>query len=161
MDNRHIHLCTSFFLLLLLQIFHLIYSVRPLSKFCVSVSGFKPPDQLATMLMLPSYSTPTLHVLGKNDVIVIEERSKVLLKISANKRIEEHDGGVYSFPRSGSLSSLILYRLGHFVPSKANWRNFFRDYLLDPLRNIPSPGLSSSSTPNSGANTPRALNTPG
>jgi hypothetical protein len=47
--------------------------------------------------MSPSYSTPTLHVIGRNDVIVIEERSKVLLEVSANKRVEEHDGGVYLF----------------------------------------------------------------
>ncbi|KIM75675.1 hypothetical protein PILCRDRAFT_798693 [Piloderma croceum F 1598] len=113
-------------------------SPHPPFKFCVSVSGFKPPDQLATILMSPSYSTPTLHVLGKNDVIVIEEWSKVLLEISANKRIEEHDGG-------------------HFVPCKANWRNFFRDYLLDPLRDVPSPGLSSSSTPNFGATYAQSL----
>ncbi|KIM82465.1 hypothetical protein PILCRDRAFT_820320 [Piloderma croceum F 1598] len=108
----------------------------------IHLSGFIAPDRLATTLMLPSYSTLTLHILGKNDVIVIEERSKMLLEISANKRIEEHGGG-------------------HFVPSNANWRNFFRDYLLDPLRNILSPKLSGSSAPNSGANTPGVLNTPG
>jgi hypothetical protein len=111
--------------------------------------------------MSPSYSTPTLHVLGKNDVVVVEERSKVLLEISANKRLEKHDGGVYSFPCFRLFSLLIVYRLGHFVPSTLNWRNFFRDYLLDPIRNMPSSGLSSSSAPNHGANTPqRALNTP-
>jgi len=85
--------------------------------------------------MSPSYSTPTLHVIGRNDIIVIEERTKALLDVSAKKRVEEHDGG-------------------HFVPSKANWRNFFRDYLHDPLGNVPSPGLSSSSATNSGVNTP-------
>ncbi|KAG0702623.1 hypothetical protein DFH29DRAFT_1079378 [Suillus ampliporus] len=40
-------------------------------------------------LKVPSYSTPTLHVLGRTDVIVIEERTKViLLDLSQNKRVE-------------------------------------------------------------------------
>jgi len=109
-------------------------SPHPPFKFCVSVSGFKISDPLGTTLMSPSYSTPTLHVIGKNDIIVIEERSKTLVEVSDNKRVEEHDGG-------------------HFVPSKANWRYFFRDYLLDPVGNVPSPGPSSSLT-NSGVSTP-------
>jgi hypothetical protein len=40
------------------------------------------------------YTTPTLHVLGKNDIIVVEERSRVLINISIGKRVEEHDGGM-------------------------------------------------------------------
>lgn len=93
---------------------------HPPFKFCVAVSGFKAPGSLSAEAFGTSYSTPTLHVLGKNDVIVIEERSKGLLDLSQNKRLEEHDGG-------------------HFVPSKANWREFFRNYLIDPLGATPSP----------------------
>jgi hypothetical protein len=40
------------------------------------------------------YATPTLHVLGKNDIIVVEERSRVLINISIGKRVQEHDGGM-------------------------------------------------------------------
>ncbi|KAG2043829.1 serine hydrolase FSH [Suillus americanus] len=93
---------------------------HPPFKFCVAVSGFKAPGYLSAETFGTSYSTPTLHVLGRNDVIVIEERSKGLLDLSQNKRLEEHDGG-------------------HFVPSKANWRGFFRNYLTDPLGVVPSP----------------------
>lgn len=93
---------------------------HPPFKFCVAVSGFKAPGSLSAETFGTSYSTPTLHVLGRNDVIVIKERSKGLLDLSQNKRLEEHDGG-------------------HFVPSKANWREFFRNYLADPLGVIPSP----------------------
>lgn len=64
-----------------------------LSQFCVSVSGFKVVDPLATEIFGLSYSTPTLHVIGKTDVIVVEERSKVLLDVSTNARVEEHAGG--------------------------------------------------------------------
>lgn len=93
---------------------------HPPFKFCVAVSGFKAPGSLSAEIFGTSYSTPTLHVLGRNDVIVIEERSKGLLDLSQNKRLEEHDGG-------------------HFVPSKANWREFMRNYLTNPLGVIPSP----------------------
>ncbi|KAG2159191.1 serine hydrolase FSH [Suillus bovinus] len=101
---------------------------HPPFKFCVAVSGFKAPGSLSAEIFGTSYSTPTLHVLGRNDVIVIEERSKRLLDLSQNKRLEEHDGG-------------------HFVPSKANWRNFFRNYLTDPLGVIPSPEQRTVSQP--------------
>lgn len=93
---------------------------HPPFKFCVAVSGFKAPGSLSAETFGISYSTPTLHVIGRNDVIVIEERSKGLLDLSRNKRLEKHDGG-------------------HFVPSKANWREFFRNYLADPLGTVPSP----------------------
>ncbi|KAG1830092.1 serine hydrolase FSH [Suillus variegatus] len=82
---------------------------HPPFKFCIACRIFG-----------TSYSTPTLHVLGRNDVIIIKERSKGLLDLSQNKRLEEHDGG-------------------HFVPSKANWREFLRNYLTNPLGVIPSP----------------------
>jgi hypothetical protein len=110
--------------------------------------------------MSPSYSTPTLHVIGKNDIIVIEERSKTLVEVSDNKRVEEHDGGVLIIHSLGCLLLLLIFcPPGHFVPSKANWRYFFRDYLLDPLGNVPSPGPSSSLATNSGVSTPVNLPT--
>ncbi|KDQ56391.1 hypothetical protein JAAARDRAFT_70691 [Jaapia argillacea MUCL 33604] len=113
--------------------------IHPPLKFCVSVSGFFPPGSISQALLKPSYSTPTLHVLGRNDVIVVEERSRKLVEVSQERRVEEHDGG-------------------HFVPAKASWRNFFRDYIKDPVGPVPSPGrsVSSSATPEppSGAVTP-------
>jgi len=76
------------------------------SQFCVSVSGFKVNDPLASDIFGPSYATPTLHVLGKTDVIVVEERSKVLLGVSANARVEEHEGGECHIPPSGYPSRI-------------------------------------------------------
>jgi len=55
------------------------------------------------------FSTPSLHVLGRNDVIVSTARSKTLIDVFESPRVEWHDGG-------------------HFVPSKATWRQFFKDY---------------------------------
>jgi len=64
----------------------------------VSVSGFKPAGALSAEIFGTSYSTPTLHVFGQNDVIVIPEWSEVLLDISQNKRVEEHEGGQLVLP---------------------------------------------------------------
>ena len=44
--------------------------------------------------------------------------------------------------------------VGHFVPSKANWRNFFRDYLRNPLGDVPFPSSEAISYSNSGTATP-------
>jgi len=66
---------------------------RFFSEFCVSVAGYRPSDSIRTPLFTPSYSTPTLHVLGKTDVVVLEERSIQLLEVSANQRVERHPSG--------------------------------------------------------------------
>lgn len=50
-------------------------------------------DPFSDSLLLPSYSTPTLHVIGRTDVVVEEERSNRLIVLSENKRVEYHDGG--------------------------------------------------------------------
>lgn len=63
------------------------------SQFCLAVSGFKAAGKIVADLFSPSYSTPTLHILGRTDVVVIEEKSKTLLDMSTNKRVEWHDGG--------------------------------------------------------------------
>jgi len=108
---------------------------HPPFKFCVAVSGFKVPGPLSAAIFSDGYATPTLHVLGRNDILVVEERSRTLINVSIGKRVVEHDGG-------------------HFVPSRASWRTFLKAYMLDPTGYVPSPGLSSVSQPGSGAVTP-------
>jgi len=101
---------------------------HPPLSFCVTVCGFRPEGSLCDGLFTLPFSTPTLHILGKGDVIVVEERSQALIDLSTNKRVLVHDGG-------------------HFVPLKASWRNFFKEYFLKPSWDIPTPaGAISSST---------------
>lgn len=38
--------------------------------------------------------TPMLHILGRTDIVVIRERSEVLISYSKNCRVEEHFGGM-------------------------------------------------------------------
>lgn len=120
-------------------------------QFCVSVAGFRPRSPLVDTILLPSYSTRTLHVLGRTDVIVVEERSKPLLELSSNKRVEWHDGGVcIAISRTMRISladryperMTLLLCIGHFVPSKAPWRNFIRGFLRDPSMSEPAPGAA-------------------
>jgi len=102
---------------------------HPPFKFCVAVSGFRLGGDIADAIYETPFSTPTLHIIGRNDVVVIEERSHQLVNISADARVEEHDGG-------------------HFVPSKGNWRKFLAAYFLDPTDNVPSPSdHSGTATP--------------
>ena len=54
--------------------------------------------------------TPVLHVLGINDQIVSFERTQALIATCKVARVEKHEGG-------------------HFVPSKATWRQFFAKYI--------------------------------
>jgi Serine hydrolase (FSH1) len=98
MANLHTHRCTSQLSVLLGLYFVLSLMCfacfgRPHSKFCVAVSGFKVAGSLSAAVFSQGYATPTLHVLGKNDVLVVEERSRVLINVSLGKRVEEHDGG--------------------------------------------------------------------
>ncbi|KAH8103256.1 serine hydrolase-domain-containing protein [Cristinia sonorae] len=111
---------------------------HPPLRFCVAVAGFRPRGPDGDAVFATPFLTPTLHVLGKNDIIVVEERSKTLLDVSENKRVEWHDGG-------------------HFVPSKASWRTFFREYLRNPTGSVPSPGSAAGSQPASGAATPDVI----
>ena len=99
MASLRTHLCMSHShhasLLCFVPFFRrIVLIIRSLSKFCVSVSGFKIAGPISAAIFSEGYATPTLHVLGKNDVIVVEERSRVLINISTGKRVEEHDGGM-------------------------------------------------------------------
>jgi hypothetical protein len=67
------------------------------SEFCVSVAGYRPSGPIRTPLFTPSYSTPTLHILGRTDVVVVEERSNQLIEVSTKQRVEYHPGGVSAF----------------------------------------------------------------
>lgn len=107
-------------------------------QFCISVSGFRLNDPFSLELLMPSYSTPTLHILGKTDTLVVEERSRQLIEVSENSRVEEHNGG-------------------HFVPSQSSWRKLFANYMSDPSHRSPSTSIVSvvNSEPDAGLRLPQ------
>jgi len=86
-------------------------SPHPPLEFAIFVSGLKPirHESLPPLFSEP-LNTPTLHIIGRNDVITTPERSQILIDACTNPRVEHHDGG-------------------HFVPAKTNWRNFFASYI--------------------------------
>ncbi|KAF5390999.1 hypothetical protein D9757_003972 [Collybiopsis confluens] len=65
-------------------------------------------------------NTPTLCVVGRNDIVVPLERSHMFARHSLHKRVEEHHGG-------------------HFIPMQTKWRQFFISFFLNPFAEIPSP----------------------
>ncbi|BGO92905.1 hypothetical protein NBRC10512_006079 [Rhodotorula toruloides] len=110
-------------------------------KFAILSAGFFPLDPRAAGYFEKSkLRTPTLHVLGRGDTIVGEERSVPLTRAFEGARVEWHDGG-------------------HHTPSKASWRRFFQSYIeafseggggAEAANALPSPtagGESGTATP--------------
>jgi hypothetical protein len=67
----------------------------PAFKFLISVGGFLPQPQqpsLSGYFPLPA-SLQTLHIVGMNDTIVTEERSRTLIEQCETARVEFHEGG--------------------------------------------------------------------
>lgn len=62
-------------------------------QFCISISGFRLIDPATTRILTPSFKTPTMHILGKEDNIVPLQRSQALIALSENSRVIKHDGG--------------------------------------------------------------------
>ena len=69
------------------------YAVLDRSDFCIAISGWKPVCGLIRKLLSPPLSTRTLHVMGRNDVIIPEEHTGLLVNACSNRRIEYHEGG--------------------------------------------------------------------
>lgn len=69
-------------------------SHRPASRtFCVAAAGFRPNSPLCDKILRSPFVTPTLHIVGRTDVVVAEERSKKLHELTLNRRVEYHYGG--------------------------------------------------------------------
>ncbi|GAA5923132.1 alpha/beta hydrolase [Sporobolomyces koalae] len=103
-------------------------------QFAILSAGFFPLDPRASAYFDVKPKTPTLHVLGRGDTIVGEERSVPLTHAFVNPRVEWHDGG-------------------HHTPSKASWRRFFQAYVElfgdegkgpDGIADLPSPTTASA-----------------
>ncbi|TNY21796.1 FSH1-domain-containing protein [Rhodotorula diobovata] len=108
-------------------------------KFAVLSAGFYPLDPRANACFNGDTKpkTPTLHVLGRGDTIVGEERSVPLTQAFEGARVEWHDGG-------------------HHTPSKASWRRFFQAYFeafgeggggAEAAAALPSPAAGGADTP--------------
>ncbi|WFD32044.1 dihydrofolate reductase [Malassezia sp. CBS 17886] len=96
-------------------------------RFAIAVSGFRPRDPAFNALFAEEIATPTLVVVGEEDVLVSRDMTQAAVDAMANSRIVCHDGG-------------------HFIPTNAPWRNFFRDFMRafqdaqpDDWRALPAP----------------------
>ncbi|KAG0666157.1 hypothetical protein C6P46_005508 [Rhodotorula mucilaginosa] len=120
-------------------------------KFAILSAGFFPLDPRTAAYFDTPLKTPTLHVLGRADTIVGEDRSVPLTKVFDDSRVEWHDGG-------------------HHTPSKASWRRFFQAYIeafdengggSDAALALPSPtaGPNADTPDASGTSTPVPVDT--
>ncbi|KAF8331367.1 serine hydrolase-domain-containing protein [Cantharellus anzutake] len=108
---------------------------HPPLRFGIYVSGFKPIDSKVTSIFNDDkLKTPSVQILGRNDVIVGIKRSQTLIDACEHPRVMWHDGG-------------------HFIPAKLSWRQFFKNYFLswDPSskvlpEDVPSPVVSATDT---------------
>lgn len=94
----------------------------PPFKFAILSAGFFPLDPRTAALFDKPLSTPTLHVLGRADTIVGEERSVPLTKVFDDARVEWHDGGESLISARSSrisvlIDSVVLHRSPHAVKS--------------------------------------------
>ncbi|KAJ7465784.1 FSH1-domain-containing protein [Mycena galericulata] len=81
---------------------------HPAFEFAVMVSGFVAPTQ--DFPLPPQIRTPSLHIMGLNDIMVAPEISAKLADRFETAQVEIHQGG-------------------HFIPRTRAWRSFFCEYL--------------------------------
>ncbi|GJN91639.1 hypothetical protein Rhopal_004662-T1 [Rhodotorula paludigena] len=106
-------------------------------QFAILSAGFFPLDPRTSAYFDTKPKTPTLHILGKGDTIVGEERSVPLTQAFDGARVEWHEGG-------------------HHTPSKASWRKFIQAYIeafgdggggVEAANSLASPSGSGADTP--------------
>jgi len=105
--------------------------VHPRFEHGICVGAFIPLGHICETLFAAPFSTPFLHIYGKYDVVVLEERTRRIIDLnnSSSKRVESHIGG-------------------HFVPNSQRWKQFFIDYIKAGFANpgrVLSPSASSES----------------
>ncbi|GAO47859.1 FSH1-domain-containing protein [Saitoella complicata NRRL Y-17804] len=81
----------------------LLKSSHPPLKFAIIYSGFRAGYPQYDNYYDPKIKTPTLHVIGQMDSIVVPERCQKLVEVCEGAEVMEHPGG-------------------HFVPSAAPYR---------------------------------------
>ncbi|KAG0162467.1 Ovarian cancer-associated protein 2 [Apophysomyces sp. BC1015] len=67
---------------------------HPAFKFAIVVAGFIPTSQTATQTILQGkIKTPSMHMFGENDTLVLPERMKALTTVFEDPLILAHPGG--------------------------------------------------------------------
>lgn len=116
-------------------------------EFAILVAGFASVDARHQSAWKEPVPGRVLHVLGRGDGIVAEDRTiPFTKKFGSESRVEWHDGWVGHAEFIFKHPADILRFRGHHVPAKAAWRKFFEAYFNsrgDP--SVPSPSGSQAS----------------
>ena len=113
------------------------------------MGAFIPLGPICETLFATPFTTPFLHIYGKYDVVVLEERTRRVIDLnnSSAKRVECHIGGMFHRIHTTLLHLTLLFS-GHFVPVSQRWKQFFIDYIKAGFANpgcVLSPSASSES----------------
>lgn len=131
----------------------------PDPKFAILISGFIPRDPTLHHYYKSIVTMPSLHVIGKTDTIVSDERTLALLNAFAPTSQDI----ISSLPipttetiilQVGSATALF-HPGGHFIPAAAPHRLMFKNFVSQFYQgDIPSAPTSGTATPTSGIATP-------
>ena len=84
-------------------------------QFLILISSYFPrADEFKFMDMENSLSTPSIHIYGRNDILVIPERSKKLHQIFKSGKLIEHEGGHFT-PKYWPYNEIKLF-ISQFTP---------------------------------------------
>ena len=113
------------------------------------MGAFIPLGRICETLFAAPFNTPFLHIYGKYDVVVLEERTRRVIDLnnSSAKRVESHVGGTFHRIHTTPLRVTLPFS-GHFVPNSPRWKQFFIDYIKAGFANpgcVLSPSASSES----------------
>ncbi|GAA5936800.1 hypothetical protein JCM3775_002709 [Rhodotorula graminis] len=91
-------------------------------KFAVLCSGYLPLDRRCESWFDSPVAIPTLHVLGRSDVVAPNERTLANVPRFSNSRVEWHEGG-------------------HYIPRKPHFAHIFKEFILSNTFPVVEPPL--------------------
>ena len=84
-------------------------------QFLILVSSYFPrADEFQFMDVANSLKTPSMHIYGKNDILVVPERSKKLHEVFVDGKLIEHAGGHFT-PKFWPLNEMRQF-ISQFTP---------------------------------------------
>ncbi|GAA6029942.1 hypothetical protein JCM8097_009180 [Rhodosporidiobolus ruineniae] len=104
-----------------------VWPIPPL-QFVVACAGYVPRDERCKKYFDPPLSTPSLHIIGKGDVVAGQDDMLALV-----------DGF--------SSSTVIWHEGGHWIPRQASFNLFLRNFMLAQMSPQNSPTTSPSVKP--------------
>ena len=106
-------------------------------QFLILISSYVPrADEFKYMDVVGSLKTPSIHILGQNDILVIPERSRNLHQLFVSGKLVEHAGGHFT-PKYWPYNEMRLF-ISQFTPLNTNVNIVGMDNDIDWVKLIQS-----------------------